>query len=147
LHYELTGFGVESVIVQPGPFPTRLLANSPEPSDRKRTEAYEQIADIRAMFMDAFGKFFASEQSTNPQEVADAIARLIEVPAGLRPLRTVCGPDYGATKINEFTAPIQADVLRSLDMPLMAARADPHEQLKKAEQAAALGSRTKIVAT
>lgn len=36
LHYELTPFGIDSVIVQPGPFPTRLLENSPGP--RTRTE-------------------------------------------------------------------------------------------------------------
>ncbi len=123
LRYELTGSGVDSVIVQPGPFPTRLLANSPEPADLERTHSYEQIAEIRAMFMDVFGKFFASEQSTNPQEVADAISNLIDLPAGQRPLRTVCGPDYGARAINAYVAPVQAEVLRALGMSEMAKRA------------------------
>jgi hypothetical protein len=62
---------------------------------------------------DTFSKFFASEQSTKPQDVADAIARLVETPAGKRPLRTVCGPDYGTIAINQHTAPIQAEVLRA----------------------------------
>ena len=133
LRYELTGSGVDSVIVQPGPFPTRLLANSPEPTDHERTRSYEQIAEIRPMFMDVFGKFFASEQSTNPQEVADAISGLIRMAAGQRPLRTVCGPDYGARAINAYIAPIQAEVLRALGMPEMAKRAmgdtgDPNER-------------------
>jgi hypothetical protein len=48
--------------------------------------------------------------------VADAIAKLVETPAGKRPLRTVCGPDYGAIAINAHTAPIPADVLRALGM-------------------------------
>jgi hypothetical protein len=115
--------GVESVIVEPGPFPTRLLANSPEPSDRSRAEGYGGIAQIREIFADTFSKFFASEQSTNPQDVADAIAKLVSTPSGKRPLRTVCGPDYGAIAINGHTAPIQAEVLRALDMPAMAQRA------------------------
>jgi len=123
LHYELNGLGVESVIVEPGPFPTQLLANSPEPADRSRTEAYGSIAQIREVFADSFSKFFASEQSTKPQDVADAIARLVSTPAGMRPLRTVCGPDYGAIAINEHTAPIQAEVLKALGMPAMAQRA------------------------
>ena len=123
LHYELSGLGVESVIVEPGPFPTRLLANSPEPADRSRAEAYGSIAQIREVFADTFSKFFASEQSTKPQDVADAIAKLVSAPSGKRPLRTVCGPDYGAIAINEDTAPIQAEVLRALGMPAMAQRA------------------------
>lgn len=138
LRYELTGSGVDSVIVQPGPFPTRLLANSPEPADHERTRSYEQIAEIRAMFMEVFGRFFASEQSTNPQEVADAISGLIGMPAGQRPLRTVCGPDYGARAINTYTTPIQAEVLRALGMPEMAKRAigsagDPSERREQTE--------------
>jgi NAD(P)-dependent dehydrogenase (short-subunit alcohol dehydrogenase family) len=123
LHYELSGLGVESVIVEPGPFPTRLLANSPGPADRARAEAYGDISQIREIFGETFSKFFASEQSTNPQDVADAIAKLVSTPQGKRPLRTVCGPDYGAIAINQYTAPIQAEVLRGLGMPAMAQRA------------------------
>jgi NAD(P)-dependent dehydrogenase (short-subunit alcohol dehydrogenase family) len=120
LHYELSGLGVESVIVEPGPFPTNLLANSPAPADRLRAEGYGGIAEIREVFADTFSKFFASEQSTKPQDVADAIAMLVSTPSGRRPLRTVCGPDYGAIAINAHTAPIQAEVLRALGMPAMA---------------------------
>jgi NAD(P)-dependent dehydrogenase (short-subunit alcohol dehydrogenase family) len=123
LHYELSELGVESVIVEPGPFPTRLLANSPEPADRARAEAYGSIAQIRSVFADTFSKFFASEQSTNAQDVADAIAGLVQTAAGKRPLRTVCGPDYGAIAINQHAAPIQAEILSGLGMPAMAQRA------------------------
>jgi len=123
LHYELTGLGIESIIVEPGPFPTQLLANSPGPADQSRVDAYGGIAQIREVFTDSFSKFFASEQSPKPQDVADAIAKLVGTPAGERPLRTVCGPDYGAIAINEHTAPIQAEVLRALGRPEMANRA------------------------
>jgi NAD(P)-dependent dehydrogenase (short-subunit alcohol dehydrogenase family) len=123
LHYELSELGVESVIVEPGPFPTNLLANSPGPADSSRAEGYGSISEIRTIFADTFSKFFASEQSTKPQDVADAIAKLVNIPAGKRPLRTICGPDYGAIAINNHTAPIQAEVLRALGMPAMAKRA------------------------
>ncbi len=126
LHYELTPFGIDSVIVQPGPFPTRLLENSPGPADQDRTNGYEQISSMREMFTEYFRQFFASEEAPDPQMVADAILRLIEDPPGQRPLRTVCGLDYGAKIINGQTAPIQADVLRALGMAEMAKRAETH---------------------
>jgi NAD(P)-dependent dehydrogenase (short-subunit alcohol dehydrogenase family) len=122
LHYEVRGLGVESVIVEPGPFPTQLLANSPEPADRPRAEAYESMAKVREVFADSFSNFFASQKSTKPQHVADEIANLIGTPSGRRPQRTVCGPDYGAIAINAHTAPIQASVLRALGMAAMPKR-------------------------
>jgi NAD(P)-dependent dehydrogenase (short-subunit alcohol dehydrogenase family) len=123
LHFELTEFGVDSIIVEPGPFPTRLVDNSPEPADRERAEAYGHIAGLRAQFIDTFQTFFHSPQSTNAQAFPDAIARLVAMPAGQRPLRTVCPPDYGVIAVNEYTAPVQAEVLKSLGMPEMARRA------------------------
>ena len=123
LHYELTPFGIDSVIVQPGPFSTKLLSNSPGPADQERVSAYGQLSSIREMFTDSFRQFFASSAAPDPQLVADATLLLIDTPAGSRPLRTVCGPDYGAIAINQHTAPIQADVLRALGMPEMAQRA------------------------
>jgi len=124
LHYELTPFGIDSVIVQPGPFPTVLLGNSPGPADTERASAYGQLADIRDVFMDSFRQYFASDEAPDPQLVADAILRLTEEQPGRRPLRTVCGPDYGAITINQQTAPIQAEVLRALGMGDLAARAE-----------------------
>jgi NAD(P)-dependent dehydrogenase (short-subunit alcohol dehydrogenase family) len=119
LHYELTEFGIDSVLVEPGPYPTHLLANSPGPADRERADSYGRISSIREMFTESFRQFFESGQAPNPQEIADAILRLIESPAGKRPLRTVCGPDYGAIAMNRQIAPIQADVLRAPGMGAM----------------------------
>jgi NAD(P)-dependent dehydrogenase (short-subunit alcohol dehydrogenase family) len=123
LHYELTGLGVDSVLVEPGPFPTHLLANSPGPLDQDRARAYGQLSSLRELFVGSFEKFFASEQAPNPQEIADAILRLINTPSGERPQRTVCGPDYGASLINRQTAPIQAQVLRDIGMEMLTGRA------------------------
>lgn len=123
LHYELTGLGVDSVLVEPGPFPTHLLANSPGPLDQERARGYGQLASLRELFVDSFEKFFASEQAPNPQEIANAILRLIDTPSGERPQRTVCGPDYGASLINRQIAPVQAQVLRDIGMEMLASRA------------------------
>jgi NAD(P)-dependent dehydrogenase (short-subunit alcohol dehydrogenase family) len=123
LHYELTGLGIDSVLVEPGPFPTQLLSNSPGPLDRDRASGYGQLAGVRELFIENFGNFFASDQAPNPQENADAILKLISMPAGQRPLRTVCGPDYGAMEVNRLIAPIQAQVLRDIGMANLAPRA------------------------
>jgi NAD(P)-dependent dehydrogenase (short-subunit alcohol dehydrogenase family) len=100
LHYELTGTGVESVIVEPGPYPSQLLPNSPGPADAKRTAEYGELSAIRDNFVSHFSQLFASKDAPRTQDVADAILRLIELPAGSRPMRTVCGVDFGATELN-----------------------------------------------
>ena len=101
--------------MEPGPYATHLLKNSPGPKDTARLEGYGELAALRELFMGQFSELFASDVSPNPQEVADAVARLIEIGEGQRPLRTVCGMDYGAVAVNELVAPIQAEVLRGLE--------------------------------
>jgi hypothetical protein len=51
--------------------------------------------------------------------VAGAILHLVEMPAAQRPMRTVCGLDFGAIALNEQVAPIQASTLRGLGMDHM----------------------------
>ena len=119
LNYELTGTGVESVIVEPGPYPSQLLPNSPGPADAKRNAEYGDLSAIRDNFVAHFSQLFASKDAPQTQDVADAILRLIELPAGARPMRTVCGQDFGASGLNEQIAPVQADVLRALGMDRM----------------------------
>jgi hypothetical protein len=50
------------------------------------------------------------------------ILRLIEMPQGKRPLRTVCGVDYGTAALNRLNAPIQANVLREIGMSFLESR-------------------------
>jgi NAD(P)-dependent dehydrogenase (short-subunit alcohol dehydrogenase family) len=119
LHYELAGTGIESVIVEPGPYPSRLLPNSPGPADSERVAGYGELGSLREKFVAHFSELFGSANPPRTQDVADAVLRLIELPAGARPLRTVCGMDFGANALNESVAPIQADVLRGLGMEQM----------------------------
>ena len=119
LHYELVGTGVESVIVEPGPYPSQLLPNSPGPADGERVAGYGALSSLRDSFVAHFSELFSSASAPITQDVADAILGLIELPAGGRPLRTVCGMDFGASAVNERIAPLQADVLRALGMEQM----------------------------
>lgn len=119
LHYELKGTGVESVIVEPGPYPTRLLANSPAPDDVERLAGYGDLAALRDRFVQHFSDFFSSPSAPDAREVAEGILRLVQLLPGTRPLRTVCGADFGANELNRLIAPFQAAVLRELGLEFM----------------------------
>jgi hypothetical protein len=119
LHYELTGTGVESIIVEPGPYPSELLPNIPAPGDTERLAGYGELAALRENFIAHFSELFRSSSAPVTQDVADAILALIELPPGQRPMRTVCGMDFGAHGLNETVAPVQASVLRALGMERM----------------------------
>lgn len=84
--YELAPFGVDAVIVEPGTYPTSIAANRQTPADTERVAPY---ASAMADFMPRFMADVRTSTPPNPQEVADAIAELIALPAGKRPLRTV----------------------------------------------------------
>jgi NAD(P)-dependent dehydrogenase (short-subunit alcohol dehydrogenase family) len=84
--YELASFGIDVVIVQPGPYPTGVAAKLVPPADASRVAPY---GTTLAAFNAAFDDMLDADQAGDPQEVADAIATLIATPAGLRPLRTV----------------------------------------------------------
>ena len=66
-----------------------------------------------------FAENLKGDDAPYPQVVADAIAKLIDTPAGQRPLRTVVDPMMGgeATRtINQTTDKIQAELLGNLGM-------------------------------
>jgi len=93
LHYELSGLGVESVIVEPGPFPTRLLANSPEPADRTRAEAYGGISQLREVFADTFSKFLHPSRARTRRTLRMRSRNL----SACRRESVLCGPCAGQT--------------------------------------------------
>jgi NAD(P)-dependent dehydrogenase (short-subunit alcohol dehydrogenase family) len=119
--YELSSFGIDSVIVEPGPFPSNLISSSPQPSDTGVLTSYGEVASIPGQIKDNADRSHASAHPPRPQLVADAIARLVEAKER-RPLRTVVMPeglDYGVARINEAVAPVQNDILKAMGMSHM----------------------------
>ena len=119
--YELSGFGIDSVIVEPGPFPSNLLASSPEPSDDSVLASYGEVAAIPGQIKAHAGDGDDPANPPRPQLVADAIARLVEA-TERRPLRTVVMPeglDYGVERLNAAVAPIQNGLLGAMGMSSM----------------------------
>lgn len=86
---ELSGFGVDSCIVEPGGYPTTFIDNLVKPSDTNRNSNYGDFARMPAELLTNFEKALAANPAQNPQNVADAVAALIDTPAGQRPFRTV----------------------------------------------------------
>lgn len=95
LHYEVKPLGVDVAIVQPGAFPTEMSQKLVFGSDASVNDGYAAIADYPHKMGAAVGKMFETIKP-NPQDVADAIVSLINLPKGKRPLRTVVDPFTGA---------------------------------------------------
>jgi len=86
---ELSGFGVDSCLVEPGGFPTPFFESLMKPSDRSQDGGYGDMIHAPKQAFDSFEGALASNPAQDPQNVADAIANLIATPAGQRPMRTV----------------------------------------------------------
>lgn len=119
--YELSSFGVDSVIVEPGPFPSNLLPSSPEPSDEGVLASYGDVAAIPGHIKATSEQSYDAANPPRPQLVADAIARLVDA-TERRPLRTVVMPDgmdLGVERLNGAVSSIQNDMLGALGMSSM----------------------------
>lgn len=119
--YELSAFGIDSIIVEPGPFPSNLLPTSPAPSDEKRLSEYSESVKIADQIKDGFKQMYESSNPPRPMDVVDAFVRLIES-TEKRPLRTVVMPtgmDFGVERLNQAITPIQNELLKSLGLANM----------------------------
>lgn len=116
LRYEVSPFGVDVVMVEPGPFGTGLLASGQVPEHSEVLESYGDLAGVPNAMGENFAQMLQSEDAPNPQWVVDAYLKLAETPFGSRPTRTVVGITWGVDKINELTQPIQDNVLKEMQL-------------------------------
>jgi len=129
---ELAPFGIDAAIIEPGTYPTPIDAKHQVAADTQRAALYQAA-------LDGFTTpFFAENRSAappDPQEVADAVARVIAQPAGERPLHTVVAPvaqRQAPQAINDAVAQATRSFFEALDLPLatLAPKREKHE-LKK----------------
>src|ERR1700730_2776495 len=110
--YELAAQGIESVIVQPGQYETPVFGNTVRAADEARTSTYGAAKEMPAKVNAAL-----SSTSGNAQEVADAVLRIIETPAGERQLRYFVSPqDFGLNEINALSKQVQAKLLEAFGL-------------------------------
>ncbi|MFT5292493.1 MAG: NAD(P)-dependent dehydrogenase (short-subunit alcohol dehydrogenase family) [Planctomycetota bacterium] len=120
LRYELSSFGVDSILVEPGLFWTGLIHKSPpNGKDVERLASYGEVARIPGSLLTSFTQRLTAKDAPDPQMVADAIAGLIAM-EGPRPLRTAVGQDLGVGDLNRSVAPVQASLLKELGLSHLA---------------------------
>jgi NAD(P)-dependent dehydrogenase (short-subunit alcohol dehydrogenase family) len=116
LRYEVSPFGVDVVMVEPGPFGTGLLASGQAPAHSEVLETYGELAGVPTAMGENFAQMLQSEDAPDPQWVVDAYLKLAELPFGSRPTRTVVGITWGVDEINQLTQPIQDRVLKEMQL-------------------------------
>ncbi|TDE17334.1 SDR family oxidoreductase [Dyadobacter psychrotolerans] len=94
MHYELRPFGVDVAIIQPGAFPTEMSQKVQVGSDTSVLEDYKLINEFPDKMFSAIGQMFETAKP-DPQDVADAVVNLINLPKWQRPLRTVVDSSTG----------------------------------------------------
>jgi NAD(P)-dependent dehydrogenase (short-subunit alcohol dehydrogenase family) len=103
-HYELAAQGIESSIIQPGAYQTAVFGNIVKGADESRTDTYDAVNQIPSRLNDILTK-----SAGNAQEVADAVLRIVEAPAGQRKLRYRVSPtNIGVDEINALCEQTQA---------------------------------------
>uniref|UniRef100_F4C9M3 Short-chain dehydrogenase/reductase SDR n=1 Tax=Sphingobacterium sp. (strain 21) TaxID=743722 RepID=F4C9M3_SPHS2 len=94
LHYEARPLGVDVAIIQPGAFPTEMSQKIQAGSDTSVVDDYKLIAEVPGKMFNALSQMFETIKP-DPQNIADAVVKLINLPKGQRPLRTVVDPSTG----------------------------------------------------
>lgn len=108
LRYELASSGVDSVSVQPGAYPTGIQSKLEVGEDVSRNAAYG-VAQEMPGIVDALIK----KSTANPQDVAEAVRKIIETPAGTRDAHYRIGAGASGVEIlNEAAATVQRELLQ-----------------------------------
>jgi NAD(P)-dependent dehydrogenase (short-subunit alcohol dehydrogenase family) len=108
--YELASEGVDSVIVEPGRYATRFFENAGgnPPEHGELASEYAQLDRLRREIESR------RPPAGDPREVAEAIADLVELPAGARPLRTTVGGAQRADRVNAAAEELQRVMLEGM---------------------------------
>ncbi|HOV99858.1 MAG TPA: SDR family NAD(P)-dependent oxidoreductase [Rhodoglobus sp.] len=110
--YEANHFGIETVIVMPGPFThgTEHFPNSGRASDQAVTGQYAELDSYVARNEDATNALFTPGEDADPTAVANEITRILALPTGQKPARSVVDFSHGGVeKVNDLTLTAQRE--------------------------------------
>jgi len=118
LSNEVKPLGIDLTVLQPGAYLTSLVGNSIVPEDTRRLEQYGPVKQGLEAFMKTYAAMAANGGLRDPQEVADAMVRLVENPAD-RLLRVPVDMALGQAlnTINQTCAQVQAATMAALMGP------------------------------
>lgn len=86
---ELSGFGIESCIVEPGAMPTAFFDGMIAPNDPAREAEYGEFAAVPEMSSAGLAQLLDATPQQRRERVAEAVAGLLALPFGKKPFRTV----------------------------------------------------------
>jgi NAD(P)-dependent dehydrogenase (short-subunit alcohol dehydrogenase family) len=115
LYYQLKPFGIDLVILEPGSFPTPAISHGLRPNGAQVVEEYAAAAPPSRRAVEPSPDY----KPPDPQEVADEVLRLLDLPRGERPLRTVVGPIFttGVAEYNSTYEKARDELAASLRRP------------------------------
>ena len=121
--YELVPHGIEVTIIQPGGYPTEIWRNRNRLSSALKARAEEEHLAGYPQAVAQMGEADGSGREADPMDVPNAIARIVAMPSGTRPLRRAVHPgDKPQLPINAVSAEVQQGWLgESGFAPLIAA--------------------------
>lgn len=115
MSYELTRFGIETSIVVPGAFTrgTNHFPTAGRPADKETVGAYSRYDGL----LDRVGERLSelTPDHADPQAVADEVVRIVGLPEGSRPARSVI--DFvgdGAAEVIEIAERMRIDFARRI---------------------------------
>jgi NAD(P)-dependent dehydrogenase (short-subunit alcohol dehydrogenase family) len=115
--YEVGQLGIETTVVMPGPFTqgTEHFPNADRAHDDGRTRAYAALDPMVARNEEATEGLFPPGVDAHPRAVAEEIVRVLALPAGTRPFRTVVDfSQAGVEEVNEVLRRAQEDFVTRL---------------------------------
>lgn len=86
---ELSGFGIESCLIEPGAMPTAFFDGMVAPNDPAREAGYGDVAQVPAMSAAGLAQMLAATPDQRPERIAEAVVALLDMPFGKKPFRTV----------------------------------------------------------
>ncbi|MFM7851659.1 MAG: SDR family oxidoreductase [Flammeovirgaceae bacterium] len=119
LAYELKPLGIDVAIVQPSVFLTELFQKFYFPANQAVATEYGKSAELYLTTSQTLPALMSDPNFPNkPKEVAEAIIKLVEMPHGTRPLRTVVDKmmDGVTESINETVRKAQVNVLQNFGL-------------------------------
>ncbi|MEM7459320.1 MAG: SDR family oxidoreductase [Pseudomonadota bacterium] len=109
--YELVPHGVDVTIIQPGGYPTKIWSNNNDNSGPLKERTSEDLLTAYPELTAGMGARTGGG-STDPMDVPHAIAEIIAMPKGTRPLRKAVHPVARPQEpLNEASAQVQLAVL------------------------------------
>ncbi|MHA7826159.1 MAG: SDR family NAD(P)-dependent oxidoreductase [Roseovarius sp.] len=86
---ELSGFGIESCLIEPGAMPTAFFDGLVTPNDAAREAEYGDFAAVPAMSNAGLAQMLEATPMQRPQRIAETVVALLDMPFGQKPFRTV----------------------------------------------------------